>query len=441
MVPHFRNSVPQVLLESAILGNIAPSESHRGQRAAGEVASSAGSDEQERSSSRASSIHGLLNAPSSTESNTTASSDPFLAEKNSLQANRSSTSMPGPAPSDTKAPIGGANHVASSPQHTKSSPGGVKRSHDDMIEKERDGKEVTVVHVASKPTHGSHVRLSMSLDGAVKVKTNDEETPSPPKHRVPAPTTALKLPGALQRSKSAIVLGVPRSPGSAGKSKAKAKAIVGQFGRSRDARTWEFYCDGDAREALSAHAENERAGSAVGAINLIRSQSQKSRLPIMTERSGTSNASHPHVLHRSVKPKLSRAKSSTGRLQDTNQSFVKPSIKEGKSSHVRSHSGDSDKENWAPGTRSSHHAARREHTGTNRQSLLGDDDYGPSQDTSGGNPATGMNKGDVMRKRVAVNKDYNGRSQQRKTLIEEGRKGEDLDCIQGLLSLSQGAWR
>jgi hypothetical protein len=26
-------------------------------------------------------------------------------------------------------------------------------------------------------------------------------------------------------------------------------------------------------------------------------------------------------------------------------------------------------------------------------------------------------------------------------LIEDGGKGEDLDCIQGLLSLSQGAWR
>lgn len=435
MVPHFRNSVPQVLLGSAIPGNIVPTESHRALWAAGEIAGSAGTDEQERSSSRASSIHELLNPPSSTESNTTASSELLLAEKDSLQANRSSNSALDPALSDTKALIEGADDAAISPQHMKSSPGGVKRSHDHMIEKERDGNDGTSDHLPSIPPHGSHVRLSMSLDGAVKVKTNDEETPSPPKHREPAPTPALKLPGGLQRSKSAIVLGVPLSPRTS-----KAKAVSGQFGRSRDARTWEFYCDGDAREALSAHAENERAGSAVGAINLIRSRSQKSRFHIMTERPGTSNVTHTHVSHPRVKTKLSRAKSST-HLQDMDRSFVKPSIKKGKSSHVIWHSGDSDKENWAPGTRSSHYATRRQHTSTNGQSHLGHDDYRPSQEASAGDPSTNMSKGDVMRKRVAVDKDYNGRSEQRKTLIEEGGKGEDLDCIQGLLSLSQGAWR
>jgi hypothetical protein len=308
-----------------------------------------------------------------------------------------------------------------------------------MIGEERDGKDLTITHVPSMPSHGRHVRLSMSVDGAVKVKMSDEETPSPPKHRMPAPTTAPNLPGGLQRSKSAIALGVQLSPGSAGNS--KAKAIGSQFGRSRDARTWEFYCDVDAREALSAHAENERAGSAVGAISLIRSQRQKSRLHIMTERSSANNATHTHLSHHSVRPKLTRAKSSTGRLQDMNQSLVKTSVKERKPSHVRWHSGDSDKENWVPGTRSSHHASRRLHANTNEQSLVGDDDYRPSRDTSVGDPVTDMNKGDVVRERVAVDKDHNSRSEQRKTLIEDGGKGEDLDCIQGLLSLSQGAWR
>ena len=48
-----------------------------------------------------------------------------------------------------------------------------------------------------------------------------------------------------------------------------ARRDVGQVERSRDARTWEFYCDSDARNALTEQAEREEKGSATAAIGLI----------------------------------------------------------------------------------------------------------------------------------------------------------------------------
>ena len=43
-------------------------------------------------------------------------------------------------------------------------------------------------------------------------------------------------------------------------------------GRSRGARTWEFYCDSGARNASTEQAEREESGSATAAIEMIRSQ-------------------------------------------------------------------------------------------------------------------------------------------------------------------------
>ena len=333
----------------------------------------------------------------------------------------------------------GENDAARAKQDTKSSPVGVKRSHDEMVDRGTNVGKGTSATVPFLPSHGSHVRLSMSLDGSVKVKTNDEETPSPPKQRTPAPKVRMKPAGGLQRSKSAILVGGAISEGSAGKSKLKAGGA--QFGRSRDARTWEFYCDGDAQDTLSAHAENERTGSAVGAINLIRSQSQKARAQMMTERSDAGVIKNLSVSQRGVEPKMSRAKSSMGRLQATSQTFAKPSLKGGDSTLLESPSGDSDKENWAPGTQSSHHLSRRQHTTSNRHPVLRDEDQRRSHAQSTDHAAAGKRRTGVMEQPVAVDKGTIDRSSQRKTLVEQGGKGEDLDCVQGLLSLSQGAWQ
>jgi hypothetical protein len=437
MVPHFRNSVPQVLLDSALPGNIASTQPRCSPWLAGEIPRPTGVDGPEQSSSRASSIHDLLNPPYSTEDQTTTSSDTPPADKVALQASQSSTSLSQPA-LDGKLQIDEESEVATS-QNAELSPGGLKRTHDEMIEKETAAKDVSAVQKPSLLSQSSHVRLSMSLEGAVKVKTTDAETPSPPKQRAPPPTVPSRAPAGLQRRKSVITLSSNISQGPAGKP--NVRSVGGQFGRSRDARTWEFYCDGDAREALLAHAEDERTGSAVGAINLIRSQSQTSRAQTMTERSGGSNPKNPPMSQRTVKHKLSRAKSSMARLQDTNQTLVKPSKKEADTSVLRSPSGDSDKENWAPGTRLSHHPLRRQHPSANRRPILGDENHRLKHARSTGGLAADQKRSGIIRQPVVMDKENVGHSGRHQRLIEAAGKGEDLDCIQGLLSLSQGAWQ
>ena len=399
-------------------------------------------DEPKQSSSRGSSIHDLLNPPYSIDDQTTISSDTPPTDKDALQVSQSSTSVSQPTV-DGKLQIGEENEAATSPQDAKLSPaklspGGLKRTHDEMVEKETAAKDVLAIQIPSLPSQTSNVRLSMSLEGAVKVKTTDAETPSPPKQRAPPPTVPSRAPAGLQRSKSAITLSSNVGQESAGKP--KVKSVGGQFGRSRDARTWEFYCDGDAREALSAHAEDERTGSAVGAINLIRSQSQTARAQMMIERSGGSNTKNPPMSQRTVRPKPSRAKSSMTRLQDTDQTLVKPSMEEANPLVLRS-PGDSDKENWAPGTRLSHHPLRRQHASTNRRPILGDGNHRFSHARSTGGLAADQKRGGIIRQPVIMDKENIDRCGRHQRLIEEAGKGEDLDCIQGLLSLSQGAWQ
>jgi hypothetical protein len=437
MVPHFRNSVPQALLDSALPGHIASTQLRCSPWLAGDVPRPTGVDGPEQSSSRASSIHDLLNPPYSTEDPSTIVSDIPAADKVAVQASQSSTSVSQPT-SDGKLQIGEENEAATS-RDVELSPGGQKRTHDEMNEKETAAKDVSAVQRSSLSSQSSHVRLSISVEGAVKVKITDAETPSPPKQRAPPSASPSRAPAGLQRSKSAIALSSNAGQESTGKP--KVKSVGGQFGRSRDARTWEFYCDGDAREALSAHAEDERTGSAVGAINLIRSQSQTSRAQMMTERSSGSNTKNPPMSQRTVKPKLSRANSSMARLQDADQASVKPSMKEAESSVLRSPSGDSDKENWAPGTRLSHHPLRQQHTSANRRLILGDENHRLSHARSTGSLAVDRKRGGIKRRPVVMDKENIDGSGRHQRLIDDARKGEDLDCIQGLLSLSQGAWQ
>ncbi|OAP55417.1 hypothetical protein AYL99_10390 [Fonsecaea erecta] len=265
----------------------------------------------------------------------------------------------------------------------------------------------------------SFVRLSMTVDGAVKIRTNNEPTPSPEKPRAPTPTTRHRQRESLARSKSAMseveifrdsVQGAPKSMG------------VG-FGRSRDARTWEFYCDSKTKDALSTQAEAESAGSAVSAINLIRSNGFKPRLQALSPSLSKTNARR--ATGKEGRPKLSRAKSSLGRLQGLNSSVdssndkSKPLHGHG---HVRSPSGDSDKENWAPGTRMSEHPLRRTQPSTSTRPVLQENEQ--------------MTFPDVSSSRKRAEEGAGSRPSPTKVTA----KGEELDCVQGLLSLSQGAW-
>jgi hypothetical protein len=294
-----------------------------------------------------------------------------------------------------------------------------KRSHDEMVgvnmpRADLDASSKAEVPMKSKEPlerTSSFVRLAMTVDGAVKVSRNKDDTPSPEKPRpVPADgQTKAKTP--MMRSKSAIGVEVFRdSLGTPG-----ARMVGAGYGRSRDARTWEFYCDSKTKDALSTQAEAETSGSAVSAINLIRSNSFKSRSHALSPSSTKTNSLAKSS--KGVKAGLSRTKSSLGRLQglgvsvDNNED--KPKRPPG---HVRSPSDDSDKENWAPGTRLSEHGLRRTQPSNRDRPILQENEEMTFPNASS------------SRK---------GRIEGHGTNVSPTK---DMDCIQGLLSLSQGAW-
>lgn len=214
----------------------------------------------------------------------------------------------------------------------------------------------TIVPLLPVKHASTNIRLSLSLDGKARVVTGPDDPPSPPRLWSSQGSNVLeKRPGGgLQRSWSAVEPNeMPSAP---------RRSMIG---RSRDTRAWEFYCDSEASNALTEQAELEKSGSAIGPIGLIRSgTSSKAMRPNLTNRnvqSGPKQNSEGRLL--ATKPKLSRANSSLARLQtiDGNEqrvaaaaTAVKPPSRDPKrklpSSIFEGEGGDSDKENWEPGT-------------------------------------------------------------------------------------------
>jgi uncharacterized protein YegP (UPF0339 family) len=373
-----------------------------------------------RPASRASSIHDLLNPAGSDEvdrKNFTKLHTASLTPPSSFEAagEQSRSSFESTTSSGEEAAA-----TDSSPNDQSSAK---KRDHDEMM----GGKKGTTSAKSPSPSAAlpkqplartsSYVRLAMTVDGAVKVRTTAEPTPSPEKPRARAPQAQQKVKPPLDRSKSAIN-GVEifrdNSPAPA------LRANGGGFGRSRDARTWEFYCD-SSKDALSTQADAESAGSAISAINLIRSNSFKSRQRPLSPSLSKINGRAPPL--RESKPKLSRAKSSLGRLQGLDEEYVSVNGKpQNRPGHSRWPSDESDKENWAPGTRDSENALRRtQPTGSLRPILQENEDMTfPDADSS-------------QKRRV-------GGGPNRASPSSEKPKGEEIACIEGLLSLSQGIW-
>jgi len=222
-------------------------------------------------------------------------------------------------------------------------------------------------------------------------------------------------------------------------------------GRSRDARTWEFCCDSEARDELTTQAENESHGSAVAAISLIRSTSSSALRQNTNKRNAP--ALKPDSNKHSKKPKLGRAMSSLARLQNTNKTALKADQqlpRYDKDCLRRSPSGDSDKENWAPNEERGSSRRRplpssRSDKNPSSRSILGDNFNIPTHALNFG--------GNMHRKRKPANPVPEIFEDQEKSgkvpeEVEKFMRGEvspskkgDLDCIQGLLSLSQGNWR
>jgi len=306
----------------------------------------------------------------------------------------------------------------------------------------------------------SLVRLSLSLDGKAEVTTRTGNTPSPPRSKPTAMGDAGPRPHVgLQRSYSAL----EPSDKSAQDSFSVPSTRRSMAGRSRDARTWEFYCDSDARNALTEQAEREESGSATAAISLIRSRSQNNK--VMTPNPNKRNAysQKPESTKRfkaegprSSKPKLVRAISSIARLQTTNggsqkQNAVQATHKKSKSgsqSAIQEGDWDSDKENWEPGTHTSNPGRRRLANPTQAARILEESLLVPSQSAS----LDALMHRESTRTSQSSLKGSSSEEKENSVLDADDevaafmgesvpREVEDLDCVQHLLSLSQAAWQ
>ena len=290
------------------------------------------------------------------------------------------------------------------------------------------------------PSVPSRVRLSTGLDGRAEPVEGDITPPRPHPER---PTSSLssviplKRVRSLQRSRSALPLG--------------SSSFSGPFiprllsGRSRDARTWEFCAEGEPRDELTAQAENESSGSAIAAISLIRSTSGSA---LKSNPSKRNTPSRSNI--QGKRPKMGRALSSVARMQSGVKKPKQPVSD--RDPLMRSPSGDSDKENWIPQQNGLNPRRRPAHSRKDGErdpkEILQDNpniptyaDFGVNrnkrrkgahsepqvyEDTESSTETTKAPNDDVQRFMQGE--------------VSPSKKG-DLDCIQGLLSLSQGNWR
>ncbi|KAL4810347.1 hypothetical protein BDV18DRAFT_56261 [Aspergillus unguis] len=286
----------------------------------------------------------------------------------------------------------------------------------------------------SPPKGRNSLRISMSADGQAVIRANGE--PSPSKNRISMFSARKPRLTGLRRSSSAVALSTP--PSSLQKERS--------FGRSRDPRNWESLFDTDARSALSTpftsqSTPNSSALRSTGQRSLTRSVSARhSLLTPGSEHQGTPISQ----AMREKRRKLSRTVSSLGRLETGRKVLgekVPSTLQNSKTAKDDLDlDGDSDKENWVPGTRVSQ--SRRRTVSHNQRPVLKDAN---GRDSRPNSKAPGRSRlSQQSQRKTGGAKSMSGLSTDVSAFMAGGNTAsqeEDLDCIQGLLSLSQGAWR
>ncbi|KAL4928483.1 homeobox domain-containing protein [Aspergillus undulatus] len=312
------------------------------------------------------------------------------------------------------------------------------------------------------------LRLSMSFDGEAVVRKEGEMTPSPPKGRRDSLRISMSADGqAVVRgagepspSKNRISMFSARKPRLAGLRRSTSAVVLGtppsslqkeqSFGRSRDPKNWESFCDTDARSALSTPFSSQHtpisAARSTGPRSLTGSLSAR-HTSLLTSPSEHQNTPITQAM-REKRRKLSRTVSSLGRLESGRKVLgekTPSNLKNSKSFKDDDlEDGDSDKENWIPGTRVSQ--SRRRTVSHYQRPILKDSNGRdgrpqPKAQTSArsrmSQPFSRRQTGGGTKSMSDLGTDVSAFMGGENTASQE----EDLDCIQGLLSLSQGAWR
>ena len=295
------------------------------------------------------------------------------------------------------------------------------------------------------------IRLSMSQEGLAEVVTKSNSTSPEKPLSQPQGMTGHVDHGVIRTQASSQPASLSTS---AGKHRSKAKT----HGRSRDARAWEFYCDSDARNALTTAAEHEREGSARGALGLIRSNSTGQR-PLQPSKKGNrpllngdAAKRKDAVLLEKKPPKLARTSSSFARLQSSSKAVLSDSVNKEKGQKAiaiwEDPDGDSDKENWEPGT----HITRPRHSRFadpgRSLAVLRENDRELSHSSSFGSLMAREKASPARRSKVMAGSHVNekenavGDDEVARFMGESSQVygDEDNDAVQSLLSLSQGAW-
>jgi hypothetical protein len=305
-----------------------------------------------------------------------------------------------------------------------------ERSHHGQAQ---SSKEVSAQRSLRKSS--SQVRLSMSFDGNACVVTQNLCSPSPPR-----PVQGPPLHNANASSSTSLAEGGQRSQ------QHRRSLQRTASGRSRDSRAWEFWCDKDARNELETKAEQDASGSAADAIGLLRSASGRSILGGLSAKHNsvrpTQHAQFKRLKVDSRRAPLQRASTSMARLQRSSGPDVarkQPVLKHsGSAISVYIPGNESDKENWHPvlGSFGEKGEMPIEHVVVDdkgRPLKTRDFSRTHANHTGIGKPLSGST--DVEEDAEIAAFMRNGR--QSNSMSSE----EDMDCVQGLLSLSQGNWK
>ncbi|RFU74745.1 homeobox domain-containing [Trichoderma arundinaceum] len=299
----------------------------------------------------------------------------------------------------------------------------------------------------------SHVRLSLSLEGKAELVPNNEsspirETPSRPSSTLPSLSQYRQR--SLQRSHSALP-SVTLPPISTLTNSLPPRLVRG---RSRDVHAWELCADSETRDELTAQAEHESSGSAIAAISLLRSTSGILQPSSVKRNASLSKFSRARQIK---KPRLGRTTSSVARLETcwANDERPRESFHAKMNVSMLVSPSDSDKENWSPGDDGNSAEGRRQMPpsspirsqsarrigrvlqGRKSPAFLMRSNTLPSEARS---PVkTGIYGFRDLEAKVESPRDDEV-SRFMCGEVSPSKKG-DMDCVAGLLSLSQGAWR
>jgi len=286
----------------------------------------------------------------------------------------------------------------------------------------------------------------MTSEGAAKIITNDSPSPSPPR-------ASQQLRQSVNSNHGPAVASLDLTR--VARENASTSLRRSASGRSRDSRAWEFWCDKDSRNDAEEQAEKDASGSAADAIGLMRANSGRrvlAPLPSKRNASAVRQPSAKRAKHDHARSSLQRSSTSAGRLQHGVESASKPGLQlkyseSGASIHIPGN--DSDKENWSPERNLLPSSQPAMGSGGGKHSRQGRTVLGESRSAGNTSKSARPSKRppQTPRQRAGTEKATDpDQDPELVAFMRDHRKSssisgeEELDCVQGLLSLSQGRW-